>query len=370
LRILCFIDCLGAGGAQRQMVELAMGFKERGHQVAFLTYHHLPFFNPLLDKEGIDITLIHEDNYLRRAFKIRRFIRRGNYDAVLSFLEGSNFMGEFAGIPYRKWKLVVGERSANPGILQSLTMKVYRWFHYFADAIVANSSANMELVRSANPLLPVSKCHIIYNIIDFKRFQPCNNHVYKKDLKISVVIAARIRPEKNIGRLIEALAMLSKEERQQIRINWYGSYNHEIRSNSLLTDAVEQIREKGLEGVLAFHEATHNIVKHIQESDAVGLFSTYEGFPNCICEAMACEKPVICTRISDMTGLLSHEPRLLCDPLDPHSIRQSLSYLIHLEPAQLKRIGSENRKIALEKFKKEDIVSAYLRLLGNGKVSE
>ncbi len=369
MRILCFVDCLGAGGAQRQMVELAMGFMELGHHVSFLTYHHLPFFNPLLEKEGISIDLIQEPGYIRRLFKVRRFIRSGKYDAVLAFLEGSNFMGEFAGIPYRKWKLVIGERSANPGILQSLTMKVYRWFHFFADAIVANSRANMELVRIANPFLPISKCHIIYNIIDFKRFQPSNNFIYRKGYRISVVIAARIRPEKNMGRLIEALALLSKEEQQKIRIDWYGSYDHEIKSNSLLVNALEQIKEKGLEGVLAFHEATHDIVKIIQESDAVGLFSTYEGFPNCICEAMACEKPVICTRISDMAGLLSHEPHLLCDPLDPLSIKQSLSYLIGLEAAQLKRIGSENRKIALEKFKKEDIVSAYLKLLGNDQVA-
>jgi glycosyltransferase involved in cell wall biosynthesis len=351
------------------MVELAIGFKAKGHQVAFLTYHYLPFFNPVLEKEDIAITLIQESNYLKRLFKLRGFIRSGKYDAVLSFLEGSNFIGEFAGIPYRRWKLVVGERSANPGILQSLTMKVYRWFHFFADAIVANSIANMELVRFANPLLPLTKCHVIYNIIDFKHFQPKSNYIYRKNYKISVVIAARIRPEKNLGRLIEALALLSREERQEIRIDWYGCYDNEIKSNPLLIDALEQIKEKGLEGVLTIHEATHEIVKIIQESDAVGLFSTYEGFPNSICEAMACEKPVICTKVSDMTGLLSHEPHLLCDPLDPQSIRQSLSYLIHLEPDQLKRIGSENRKIALEKFKKEDIVSAYLKLLGNDQVA-
>lgn len=38
-RILCFIDSLGAGGAQRQLVNLAIGLKKRGYIVHFLVYH-------------------------------------------------------------------------------------------------------------------------------------------------------------------------------------------------------------------------------------------------------------------------------------------------------------------------------------------
>jgi len=36
--ILCVIDTLGSGGAQRQLVNIAIGFKERGHTVSFLVY--------------------------------------------------------------------------------------------------------------------------------------------------------------------------------------------------------------------------------------------------------------------------------------------------------------------------------------------
>ena len=39
MKILCVIDSLGSGGAQRQLVGLAIGFKERGHEVSFLVYH-------------------------------------------------------------------------------------------------------------------------------------------------------------------------------------------------------------------------------------------------------------------------------------------------------------------------------------------
>ena len=37
-RILCFIDSLGAGGAQRQLVNLAFGLKKRDYIVSFLVY--------------------------------------------------------------------------------------------------------------------------------------------------------------------------------------------------------------------------------------------------------------------------------------------------------------------------------------------
>lgn len=116
MNILCVIDTLGAGGAQRQIVELAKGFVRRGHDVEFLTYYPIPFFNSVLESEGIHIFCIEESNYLMRLLKMRRFIRGRKYDAVLSFLEGANFICQVAGFPTRKWKLVVGERSANPEI--------------------------------------------------------------------------------------------------------------------------------------------------------------------------------------------------------------------------------------------------------------
>ena len=39
MRILCVIDSLGSGGAQRQMVSLAQGMVARSHEVEFFVYH-------------------------------------------------------------------------------------------------------------------------------------------------------------------------------------------------------------------------------------------------------------------------------------------------------------------------------------------
>ena len=43
-KILCFIDSLGAGGAQRQIVGLAVLLKHKGYNVKMVTYYDIPFY--------------------------------------------------------------------------------------------------------------------------------------------------------------------------------------------------------------------------------------------------------------------------------------------------------------------------------------
>ncbi len=363
MRILCVIDDLGTGGAQRQIVELALGFKEKGNQVEFLIYYPNTFFGSVLKEAGISITCIEEPNYIKRLFKMNLFIRKGKYDAVLSFLEAANFICEFAGIPFRKWKLVVGERSANPKIMKNFKLKFYRWFHFFADYVVANSNANMKIIRKINPLLPKSKCRVIYNIIDFKKWFR-SNHNHTNNERLSIIVAARHEYLKNLNGLAIALSQLPNKIQKKIKVDWYGQGKDEPYMDDSFNEGKKKIRDLNLQDTLFLHTSTHLIHKKVQEADAVGLFSYYEGFPNAVCEGMACAKPVVCTEVSDLPELLSHAKNLLCHPSQIHSIQQAISNLYHLSHEEKIKIGLENERIAKEKFDKESIVNQYLSLLG------
>lgn len=358
MNILCVIDCLGAGGAQRQLVELALGFKEKGHDVSFLTYHHVPYYHPVLEKNGIKITCISKPSYVVRLCAMRQFIRSERFDAVISFLEAPNIICEAAGLPFRKWKLVVGERSADPNIATSVRLILYRWLHIFADYIVANSYANMNIIHQISPLLPKSKCAVIYNAVDFNRWSPSPEYRPRKNGILKLVVASTHRYLKNLDGLVEALHLLSDRERSGMSIEWYGQ---EIDSS--YADAQQKIREYKLEGVLSFYPATHEITRTMQEADVICLFSHYEGMPNAVCEGMACSKPVICSAVSDVPDLLSNDTNLLCDPTDPGSIARALRYVLRLSDAELQRIGEQNKKRAEEYFGREKILSQYLELL-------
>ncbi|MDY0103774.1 MAG: glycosyltransferase [Lentimicrobium sp.] len=358
MKILCVIDSLGSGGAQRQLVNLAVGFKEKGHDVSFLVYHSINFFKSSLVEHEIPVKEIIEPNYLKRLFKMRRFIRRGKYDSVFSFLEASNFICEISGLPWRKWKLVVGERSANPAILKTFKLRAFRWFHVFADYIVANSYENLKIVQKINPLLSSRKCHVIYNIVDFEKWQIISQSKHYENSEFRIVVAASHRYLKNLSGLVEAVNLLPPQKKNRLRIDWYGNNTHDTSR----IEVQKKIKEYKLKDVFTFLEPILSIQQKMQEADAVGLFSFYEGLPNVICEAMAIGKPIIATAVSDIPLLISNK-NLLSNPHDPSSISQSLKYLLTMKSDELINEGRINQEIALHIFNKETICELYLSLL-------
>ncbi len=360
MKILCVIDSLGSGGAQRQLVGLAKGFKQKGHNVAFLVYHKIDFFKRELDEAGIQIHAVIEPNYLKRLFKMRRFIRSGNYDAVLSFLEASGFICEFAGLPFRRWRLVVGERSANPNIKKSFKKRFYRWFHLFADYVVANSRANIKLVRAINPLLAYHKCHVIYNMVDLGFWKPdLSKYKFRIEGNFNLVVVASHSFIKNLDGLVEAVALLSKEEQKVLKVSWFGSAG--IDNSRQLAE--KKIREYNLSAVFNFYEPTHDVISVIQQADAVGLFSFYEGLPNVICESLACGKPVIASAVSDLPVILRNNINgFLCNPNDVKSIAASLSNILKQSHEDLNAMGLKNRETAKRLFESSKIIDTYLSL--------
>jgi glycosyltransferase involved in cell wall biosynthesis len=363
MNLLCVIDCLDSGGSQRQLIELASAIKERGHNVSFLIYYVSHFYSAVLEKRQIDVHLMEVPNRFRRIVKTREFIRKGNFDTVLSFLEGPNFICEIAGLPSRKWKVIVGERSANPNINRSLSRKVLRFFHLLADCVVANSNANLSLLRTVNPFLPQSKCRVIYNVVDSNYWKPSDDYSPLKNGKLRLLVIASHQYLKNLDGLIEALSRLDKEDLEKLRIDWYGDRLTEPYYSESYPEGQRKLQQLGLSNAINFYPATKNILQKIQDADAVGLFSLYEGLPNSICEAMACGKTVLCSAVSDLPHLLKGTPDLLFNPADPESIANSIRNLLLLSSGELISIGSNNRELAIETFDREAQVDKYLDLM-------
>ncbi|MBW7869114.1 MAG: glycosyltransferase family 4 protein [Brumimicrobium sp.] len=356
MKLLLFIDSLGSGGAQRQLVELGKGFKEKGHEVIFLVYHNETFFKPELDQANIPVKTVIEPNYIKRIFKIRKAIRSEKPDAVLSFLEPANFMATLAGLPFRKWKLVVGERSANPKIYKTAKKIMFRWFHLFANHVVANSKANLEIVMKVSPFLSKKKCHVIYNIVNTPLSVTGEKPINQK---INIVVAASYRQIKNTHNLIHAVDLLPNTFKNKLEIRWFGAAN-----STYYHDMKKLVEAKKLNEIIKLNDQTNEIFEKYADADFVGLFSSHEGFPNAICEAMKIGKPVIVPNISDIPIFIKEGVNgYLCDSNDVVSIKETLIKAIQTNDSLRKTMGRNNKNIAAKQFDKTKIVNAYLNLL-------
>lgn len=358
MKILCIIDCLGSGGAQKQLVSLAKFFKDSNHEVSFLVYYSDDFYKDYLLMNNINIIEVVEKNYIKRLLKMRHIIRNGNYDAVLSFLEAPSFIAEIATLPTKKWQLIVGERSANPKILTSFKLKFYRWFHFLADAIVANSYENIKIIKKVNPLLKNNKLHVVYNLMDFEKWKPKRDkYIYRKDGKFNLIVVASHQYLKNLNGLIEAINLLDKNYKNQLRVNWYGGPSHDDSK----IQALKKIDNYKLNEIFRFYDPTLDIATRVNEADALGLFSFYEGLPNVVCEAMINAKAIISSNISDISLLINQD--LTFDANSIGDIADKLVKLLEMKEEQLLSIGYENHLKALSKFNSKEIKNTYIKIL-------
>lgn len=359
--LLFFINYLGSGGAQRQIVELALGFKKRGYNVRFLIYqreHSEFYYNYLIDR-GINIDGVYEKNYFKRIWATRRYLRTHNFDVLISFLEVASFLSEVAAFPCKKWKLIVGERSADPAKFTSLKLRFFLQCHILADYVVANSYANINIVREIAPMISAAKCKVIYNMLDGEKISPKNGFNFLSHDYVNLVVASSHRYLKNLDGLIEGVKLMPIEKRCKLRVNWFGSN----KFDDSLEKGMQKIEEYNLKEIFSFHKDTLDIYEYMKEADAIGLFSFFEGLPNAICEGLLLAKPVVVTRVSDIPLIIEEDKNgFICEADKPETISNSLTKLVDCSAEKLKEMGEMNRLLGIKLFDKEKILNEYENL--------
>ena len=355
-KILCFIDSLNSGGAQRQLVGLAIMLKNAGYDVKVITYHNISFYKK--DLETNNVCYENVDKATRpfvRILYINKAINTYNPEVIISYLDTPNIISCILKFLGKRWNLIVSERNTTQKI--NFKERIKFLLYKCANVIVTNSYSQEKFINNHYPLLS-NRVITITNFTDINRFSPDNKRVFAGDTQIIGV--GRITEQKNILRFIAALAKV-KDSGYFFKVNWYGAH-----LGGYYDECEREIKRYDLNNEFTIHSACTDIEDKYRKADVFCLPSIYEGFPNVLCEAMSCGLPVLCSNVCDNPMIVENNKNgLLFNPLDVDDIADKIIEFINLSEEEKIKWGNYSRKLSISKFSKEKFLNSYISVINN-----
>lgn len=352
------VSSLGAGGAERNIAELANGFADRGHHVAVLTLS-----SPQHDhyRIGSNVKRIALDQpwpsksfwqrltgNLRLFHSIRRAILADRPDAVISFIDQSNvrvlaaLMG--TGIP-----VIISERN-NPRrhILGRFWNLARRVLYPIADRIVVQTQG---IADWASGIVHPECIRIIENSV---RQLPPPDAINRRQPR-SILAVGRLHHQKGFDLLLRGFAAsgLASDNVQLIILG-------EGPERAALETLVRELR---LDHVVNMPGLVSDPETWMARATVFVLPSRYEGFPNVLLEAMAMGCPSIATDCD--TGprdIIRHDVNGLLIPVD-HQQALADALVLMLGDCDLRaRLSAEALKVR-DSYSKARILQEWEKVI-------
>ena len=335
LRILFIVNWLGNGGAERQLVTLAVGLAGRGHEVTIGVFRRGGDYEA--DLENTSVRLVSFDktsfwdfpSFFRKVAAVTKELRP---DVVHGYMDTGNVVAAalraLAPGPRIVWgirssRLDLGLYDFTGQILFHLTRPASR----LADLIIANSSPGAQNVIGAG--YPKNRVIVIHNGIDTDRFQPDCAGAERMRAEWNVPLgapvigmAARLDHMKGYDLFVNA-ARLLLSKRPNVTFVCAGDGADPHRS-----EVLETLRSAGLGERLTWRGAVRDMPAFYSALTVATCCSRFgEGFSNAIAEAMACGIPCAVTDVGDLR-LIVGDTGIVVPREDPAALAAAWDRLI------------------------------------------
>ncbi len=348
MKFLFVIDNLSTGGAQRQLVNLAIGLKRRNYVVEVFCYSSGDFLAQPLHEINVPIHWYIKGGRFSPGVVmfLRKLIDTRHYNLLLSFLTTPNFYSILAGKIFGTQHLpvLVSERSSDyPGWV-SKTEKIVRRLYRLSDHVIVNSNHQRVNLSSLFPSYS-KRITTIYNGYDLNLFTPSQKEPDNHRLKILVV--ASVSPYKNGLCLIEALRILKNKFALFPQVDWIGQ---RVMVGNRLTSLLEMeqaLNLYGLENQWCWWDQRIDIINQLYQHDVLVHPSFVEGLPNVVCEALACGRPVIVSNTLDHPYLVQDgQSGYLFDWQNPSDLAEKIRLFGELSSDERANLGRNGRRFA------------------------
>ena len=364
-KILFVSPNLAAGGAQRQLINIANGFHKRGYEVSVFLFYDKGNLSNSLDKE-IKIFSPFSIKVLERlrlfwvlygTLRLLGVIMTEKPDLLYSRQWPKIPVAIIGKILRVKTVSVEGNNLEHTLLLRKrpLLFRIRRLCAQLSDKVVANSSSLACEVKEVFSL--DSDVAVIYNGIDIedireKSKEEQNHKWLGTETPLILAMGYLKDDQKGFSYLLEALEIVNRSRPARLVIIGNGK-KEKLEELSMKLS----IRDK-----TDFFSTVPNPFPYVAKADIFACSSLYEGLSNVILEALALGKPVISTDHKHGADEIIENGKngILVPIRDPQKMAQAI--LKVLEDAELRRSLEEEARKRSENFSREKMISGYEKL--------
>jgi glycosyltransferase involved in cell wall biosynthesis len=340
------------GGAERQLVYLSGELVRRGWDVHVALLKEGPNFEGLV-ATGSTIHKIpswgnHDIVILLRLMKLIRNIRPHLVQTWLTQMD------VFGGIASRltNTPFILSERSCEnkypPNFKNNLRIFVGR----YAAAIVCNSPGGKEYwrIRLGN----AASTYVVQNILPLRDIEEtvssdCDLSIPSKSKVL--LFTGRFSPEKNIDTIIRAFKIVVTEQDAVLLLCGEGETKTRIE---------KIIREENMADRIYLPGYVKNIWGLMKRADLFISVSAFEGLPNAVLEAIACDCPLILSNIPSHRDFLNDEKAVFVDQGRVSDIASAISGCF--EDLERARQRAQKAKADISSFSGASVAEQYQKI--------
>lgn len=337
VRKICFIaGTLGRGGAERQLIYMLRALQDRGVESRILCLTKGEPLEEEIRDLGIEVTCVGaSSSRWNRLIRIIRELRRNRPDIVQSAHFYTNL---YAGVAGRVLSIPsIGAIRCD--LLSELADNgIAGWAQLHLPKFQIANSVPAQVRAQANGILPI-RVHFVPNVVDTTSFFSAGEPNVREPLRL--LFAGRLAHQKRPDRFLRTVATLARylpHGSLKAILVGDGPLKAEVlklaASHNLDRDQLELMGE--MRDMRALYCST----------DVLLLTSDWEGTPNVILEAMACEVPVVATRVGGVPSIVAEDRGFMVEVDDEIGLAACVLRLFK-DPGLRRILGARGREYVI-----------------------
>jgi glycosyltransferase involved in cell wall biosynthesis len=335
--VLMLARVLDGGGIERDVSKFSRHLREHGIEP------HVACFNAggmrwrEIAEAGIPLVTIPVTSFKSKsavsgASKLRQYIAEKGIKLIHAF----DVPADMFAVPLaRLWSIpVLSSQLCFRELMPMHSRLIMMVIDRIATGVFVNCEALADHLR-LDWKLARDRIHVCYNGYEPQEFNPRGRKRLKELADASIVIGtvALLRPEKNLGLLVNSFARLHGfDSRARLLIVGSGPEKLEL---------VHKVAELGLTDACVFHDSVSQPADWMRAIDVFVLPSLSEGFSNSLLEAMACGCCPVASSVGGTPELVNDgEHGILFEPGNLTELSDALIYLTQ-HPEEQQRLAQK-----------------------------